>query len=136
MEKPSNKKQFAFLFLIFLFVLQVFLYENDIYTSSSTACFKDTSYIELVHQPDIPEIPEFPDDPSILMNPDTDLLTCVLQNTLFIDYNLLPLQDIRKSDVIIENCRELPSRHIISILKKKNNCHQSSDDEPFPHTLS
>jgi hypothetical protein len=37
---------------------------------------------------------------------------------------------------IINRHPDCPARHIISILQRKNCWHQSSDDEPLPHTCS
>ena len=96
---------------------------------------QDTSYIELVYQPESPDIPQFDDD-SFLNVPDDDFSAYALRYALNEELSLLRLRDNWLNYVIVERYQELPSSHIISFLHKKNHWHQSSDDEPLPHIYS
>jgi hypothetical protein len=136
MDKSSNKRLYIFLLLSFLFILQTFLYETDTYSPCNDTCFQDTSYIDLVCQPDPPVILQINSNP-FLNDYYNDFSAHTLQQILIEELNRLRLRDNWGNDLSsIERHIDSPSSHIISILKKKNNCHQSSDDLPLPHIYS
>lgn len=132
MEKSSNKKLCTFLLLTFLFILQTFLYENYTCSTCNAVYFQDPTYIELVYQPETRDVPQINDD-STLNDLKNVPSAYALQHVLNEELKLLHLRDNWEKDVIVEKHIDLPSSHILTILKKKNNCHQSSDDKPLPH---